>query len=49
MDKYYTNAEYNATFDRCIDVMTRIILKYDNQVLESKTLCELLEADKEEA
>lgn len=43
MDKYYTNAEYNAAFDRCIDVMTKIILKYGNQVLENKTLGELLE------
>ncbi len=49
MDKYYTNAEYNATFDRCIDVMTKIILKYGNQVLENKTLGELLEAEKKVA
>lgn len=46
MEKYYTNAEYNATLDRCIDVMTKIILKYGNQVLENKTLGELLNADK---
>ena len=38
MDKYYTDAEYNAAFDRCIDVMTKIILKYGNRVLESKPL-----------
>ena len=46
MDKYYDNAEYSAAFDRCIDVMTKIILKYGNQVLENKTLGELLNADK---
>ena len=34
MEKYYTNAEYNATLDRCIDVMAKLILKYGNQVLD---------------
>lgn len=34
MDKYYDNAEYSAAFDRCIDVMAKLILKYGNQVLD---------------
>lgn len=49
MNKYYDNTEYNAAFDRCIDVMTKIILKYGNQVLENKTLGELLDEDKKAA
>lgn len=46
MDKYYDNAEYNAAFDRCIDVMAKIVLKYGDKVLKQKTLGELLEDEK---
>ena len=49
MDKYYTNAEYNAAFDRCIDVLTEIILKYGNQVLANMTLGELLDEEEKAA
>ena len=28
MQKYYEDAKYNAAFDRCVDVMTRLIEKY---------------------
>ncbi len=36
MDKYYeNNAEYSAAFDRCIDVMAKLILKYGNLVLDN--------------
>ena len=34
MKKYYEDAGYNAAFERCIDVMTKLILKYGPQVLE---------------
>lgn len=34
MKKYYDNAKDNAAFDRCIDVMAKMMLKYGNQVLE---------------
>lgn len=34
MRKYYEDAKYNAAFDRCIDVMARMIQRYGNQVLE---------------
>ena len=34
MKKYYKDAKDNAAFDRCIDVMTRMILKYGPKVLE---------------
>lgn len=34
MSKYYDNPKYNAAFDRCIDVMANMMLKYGNQVLE---------------
>ncbi|MCH5194109.1 MAG: hypothetical protein J1F11_09120 [Oscillospiraceae bacterium] len=36
MRKYYENAKYNAAFDRCIDVMARMIQRYGNQVLEKQ-------------
>ena len=36
MKKYYDDPKDNAAFDRCIDVMTRLILKYGKQVLESQ-------------
>ncbi len=34
MKKYYEDAKYNAAFDRCVDVMTQLLLKYGPQVLE---------------
>ena len=34
LQKYYEDAKYNAAFDRCVDVMTRLIEKYGHQVLE---------------
>ena len=34
MKKYYEDAKYNAAFERCVDVMTRLIEKYGHQVLE---------------
>lgn len=34
MSRIYDNPRYNAAFDRCIDVMTKLMLKYGNQVLE---------------
>lgn len=36
MTKYYKEAKYNAAFDRCVDVMTRMIQKYGHQVLENQ-------------
>lgn len=33
MKKYYEEAKYNAAFDRCVDVMTQLLLKYGHQVL----------------
>ena len=32
--KYYEEAKYNAAFDRCVDVMTRLLQKYGHQVLD---------------
>lgn len=34
LSKIYDNPKYNAAFDRCINVMTKLMLKYGNQVLE---------------
>lgn len=34
MKKYYEEAKYNAAFDRCVDVMTRMLQKYGAQVLD---------------
>lgn len=34
MKKYYDNPQHNAAFERCIDVMTRLIVKYGPQILE---------------
>jgi len=33
LKKYYEEAKYNAAFDRCVDVMTRMLRKYGHQVL----------------
>lgn len=32
--RYYENATYNAAFERCIDIMTQMIQKYGENVLE---------------
>ena len=34
LSKIYDNPKYNVAFDRCIDIMTKLMLKYGNQVLE---------------
>ena len=34
MQKYYEDAKYYAAFERCVDVMARLIEKYGHQVLE---------------
>ncbi len=41
MSKIYDNPNYNAAFDRCVDVMTKLMLKYGNQVLEKHELNDL--------
>ena len=34
MKKVYDDPKYNAAFDRCVDVMARLMQKYGPQVLE---------------
>lgn len=34
MKRYYDNPEHNAAFERCIDVMVKLILKYGPKVLK---------------
>lgn len=36
MTKYYDNPKYNAAFDRCIDVMVRLLKKYGPRLLEQQ-------------
>lgn len=36
MKKYYENAEDNAAFDRCIDVMAHLIQKYGPAIIEKR-------------
>lgn len=38
MSRIYDNVKYNAAFDRCIDVMTKLMQKYGNQVLEKSEM-----------
>ena len=33
MKKYYENGKYNAAFERCIDVMARLMQKYGPELL----------------
>ena len=37
MTKYYDDPKHNAAFERCIDVMTKLILKYGPQILERES------------
>lgn len=34
MKKYYDDPKYDAAFDRCVDVMVRLMQKYGPQPLE---------------
>lgn len=34
MSKVYDDPKYNVAFDRCVDVMARLIQKYGPQLLE---------------
>ena len=34
MKKYYDEPKYNAVFDRCMDVIVRLMQKYGPQLLE---------------
>lgn len=36
MNRIYDNPKYNAAFERCIDVMAKLMQKYGNQVLEKQ-------------
>ena len=45
LTKYYEETKYNAAFDRCVDVMTRLIQKYGHQVLENKEADALKETE----
>lgn len=38
MKKYYDNAKDNVAFERCIDVMARLIERYGPQVLEQQEI-----------
>lgn len=42
IEKNQRDTEYSVEFERCIDVLSRIIIKYGNHMLENKTLGELL-------
>ena len=37
MKKYYENANDNAAFIRCVDVLTQLMQKYGVQVLDAKS------------
>lgn len=34
MKEYYEEGKYNASFDRCVDVMIQLLQKYGHQVLD---------------
>ena len=34
LSKVYDNSKYNAAFDRCVDVMARLLQKYGPKLLE---------------
>ena len=36
LSKIYDNPKYNAAFDRCIDVMAKLMQKYGTQVLKQQ-------------
>lgn len=36
MTRYYDNPKYNAAFDRCVDIMARLLKKYGPRLLEQQ-------------
>lgn len=51
LKKYYDDPKYNAAFDRCVDVMARLMLKYGSDVLarREKDAVRSIEADGQSA
>ncbi len=49
MKKYYDNVKDNTAFERCVDVMANLMLKYGSQVLEQhKSAAEMQDAANED-
>ena len=49
MSKYFDDPKYNAAFDRCVDVMAKMMLKYGPDLLQKWSKCSISESEKQEA
>ena len=49
MSKYFDDPKYNAAFDRCVDVMAKMMLKYGPDLLRKWSKCSISESEKQEA
>lgn len=49
MSKYYDDPKHNAAFDRCVDVMAKMMLKYGPDLLQKRSNCSIPELGKQEA
>lgn len=49
MSKYFDDPKYNAAFDRCVDVMAKMMLKYGPDLLQKRSNCSIPESGKQEA
>ena len=49
MSKYFDDPKYNAAFDRCVDVMAKMMLKYGPDLLQKWSKSSISESEKQEA
>lgn len=52
MARYFEDSSYNVAFERCIDVMTKLLVKYGPSVISTNTtpvevMCNIHETDQE--
>ena len=49
MSKYFDDPKYNAAFDRCVDVMAKMMLKYGPDLLRKRSKSSISESEKQGA
>ena len=45
MSKYFDDPKHNAAFDRCVDVMAKMMLKYGPDLLQKWSKCSISESE----
>jgi hypothetical protein len=49
LSKYFDDPKHNAAFDRCVDVMVKMMLKYGPDLLQKWSECSNSDSEKQKA